>query len=79
LCTDAELTRAHQWGLAMRLGQRLSGGVASVLDRTSLSLEGGVIRLAMRRGEDALAGDTVMRRMLRLAESLDCKAQITTR
>lgn len=79
LCTDAELTRAHQWGLAMRLGQRLSGGVASVLDRTSLSLEGGVIRLAMRRGEDALAGDTVMRRMLRLAESLDFKAQITTR
>ena len=30
------LKRAHCWGLAMRLGQRLSGGVGSVLKRTSL-------------------------------------------
>ena len=38
LCKPEHLERAHLWGLAMRLGQRLSGGVSSVLERTSLNL-----------------------------------------
>jgi exopolyphosphatase/guanosine-5'-triphosphate,3'-diphosphate pyrophosphatase len=79
LCKDEHLHRAHCWGVAMRLGQRLSGGVGAVLQRTSLSLEDGVIRLTVRPGEEALAGDMVMRRLLRLAEALGCKAQIASR
>jgi exopolyphosphatase/guanosine-5'-triphosphate,3'-diphosphate pyrophosphatase len=79
LCPDKDLRQAHCWGAAMRLGQRLSGGVGSVLERTSLSLEDGVILLTLSKGEDALAGDMVMRRLLCLAELLDCKAQIATR
>ena len=52
-------SRAHCWGSAMRLGQRLSGGVGSVLKRTSLSLANGAVQLTVRRGEEALIGDQV--------------------
>src|SRR5205085_8110623 len=39
LCKDSQLRRARCWGAAMRLGQRLSGGVGSVLERTRVSLD----------------------------------------
>jgi len=77
LCKDEQLQRAHCWGVAMRLGQRLSGGVGSVLKRTRLSRADGAVRLTVRRGEEALAGDMVKRRLSRLAEALDGKAEIT--
>src|ERR1700741_2593360 len=70
LCKDEQLMRAHCWGLAMRLGQRLSGGVASVLERTSLDVVDGAIRLRVAKGEEALIGDAVERRLVRLAEAL---------
>jgi exopolyphosphatase / guanosine-5'-triphosphate,3'-diphosphate pyrophosphatase len=70
LCKEEQLVRAHCWGLAMRLGQRLSGGVGAVLKRTSLGALNGAIQLNVRRGEEALVGDAVERRLLRLAETL---------
>jgi exopolyphosphatase/guanosine-5'-triphosphate,3'-diphosphate pyrophosphatase len=76
LCRDEQLTRAHCWGIAMRLGQRLSGGVASVLKRTSLGIVDGAVQLTARRGEEALIGDQVERRLVRLAEALDRKPVI---
>ena len=54
----------------MRLGQRLSGGVASVLKKTKLSLSEGTVRLIAPRGEEALVGDAVERRMTRLADAV---------
>ncbi len=77
LCKEEQLKRAHCWGLAMRLGQRLSGGVASVLKRTSLAARDGTIELSVRRGEEALVGDAVERRLLRLADALGCKPVIS--
>jgi exopolyphosphatase/guanosine-5'-triphosphate,3'-diphosphate pyrophosphatase len=77
LCSDHELKRAHQWGLAMRLGQRLSGGVASVLRKSSLSVKDGVLRLSVASSEDALVGEQVKRRLARLAEALGCDAELT--
>lgn len=74
LCSQAELKRAHQWGLAMRLGQRLSGGVASVLRKSSMSVEDGVLRLS---AEGALVGDQVKRRLARLADAIGCRIQPT--
>jgi exopolyphosphatase/guanosine-5'-triphosphate,3'-diphosphate pyrophosphatase len=71
LCKQEQLKRAHCWGLAMRLGQRLSGGVGTVLKRTRIERDGGVIRLTVRKGEEALVGDAVQRRLARLAEMLD--------
>jgi exopolyphosphatase/guanosine-5'-triphosphate,3'-diphosphate pyrophosphatase len=73
LCKDAQLVRAACWGEAMRLGQRLSGGVGSVLKRTRLGAGDGTISLHVRRGEEALIGDQVERRFVRLAELLDCE------
>jgi exopolyphosphatase/guanosine-5'-triphosphate,3'-diphosphate pyrophosphatase len=78
LCKEEQLKRAHVWGLAMRLGQRLSGGVGSVLKRTSLAAREGAIELSVRRGEESLVGDQVDRRFLRLAEALGCRPVIAS-
>lgn len=78
LCNEQALARAHCWGVAMRLGQRLSGGVSSVLKRTSLSYFNGAVQLGVRRGEEALIGDQVERRLLRLAQALGCEPVIAT-
>jgi exopolyphosphatase / guanosine-5'-triphosphate,3'-diphosphate pyrophosphatase len=78
LCKEEQLVRAHCWGAAMRLGQRLSGGVGSVLKRTRLSIGDGMIQLNVRRGEEALIGDQVERRFVRLAELLDSEPVVAS-
>jgi exopolyphosphatase/guanosine-5'-triphosphate,3'-diphosphate pyrophosphatase len=79
LVKQEQLQRAHCWGLAMRLGQRLSGGVASVLERTSLSVDGGALRLNVPRDEQSLAGDAVRRRLQRLAEALRLEPEVSAK
>lgn len=76
LCPPAMLERAYRWGLAMRLGQRLSGGLASALERSGLSRHDGTVRLTLRKGDEALYGETVARRLERLASALDCKPDV---
>jgi exopolyphosphatase / guanosine-5'-triphosphate,3'-diphosphate pyrophosphatase len=78
LCTEDQLRRAHCWGVAMRLGQRLSGGVGAVLRRTSLSATSRAVQLHTRRGEEALVGDPVERRLLRLGEALGREAVVVS-
>ena len=78
LCRGEDLVRAHCWGVAMRLGQRLSGGVGAVLKRTSLSVNNGAIQLHTRRGEEALVGDQVERRLIRLGEALGCEVAVVS-
>jgi exopolyphosphatase/guanosine-5'-triphosphate,3'-diphosphate pyrophosphatase len=76
LCPRKDLERAALWGLAMRLGQRLSGGLASSLERSSLACEKGVLRLTLGRGHGALYGETVDRRLKKLASALGCRAEV---
>jgi exopolyphosphatase/guanosine-5'-triphosphate,3'-diphosphate pyrophosphatase len=71
LCAPAQLERARHWGLAMRLGQRMSGGVGSALKGSELALEGGTVQLRIRRSEAALVGDPVHRRLAKLAAALN--------
>jgi len=78
LCRPEDLKLAHCWGLAMRLGQRLSGGVASVLERTSLNLSRTSVTLCVPHREEALAGDAVRRRLQRLADPLSRRAEVAT-
>ena len=78
LCKGDHMTRAHCWGLAMRLGQRLSGGVGSVLRETRLEPVDGAIQLRVPRHQEALIGDAVERRLARLAESFGKEALIAT-
>ena len=76
LVKDEDLQRAHCWGLAMRLGQRLSGGVASVLKKTRLDASNAHVRLSVASGEEALIGDAVERRLTRLAEAFGRSPEI---
>jgi exopolyphosphatase/guanosine-5'-triphosphate,3'-diphosphate pyrophosphatase len=73
LLTPRELERAALWGMAMRVGQRLSGGLATGLQRTRLLREGDRLFLVVRPGEEALYGETVEKRLKRLAAALGCK------
>jgi exopolyphosphatase/guanosine-5'-triphosphate,3'-diphosphate pyrophosphatase len=79
LCPPAMLERAYRWGLAMRLGQRLSGGLASALERSRLSRHEGALRLTLKKGDEALYGETVARRLERLAAALGCKPELKVR
>jgi exopolyphosphatase/guanosine-5'-triphosphate,3'-diphosphate pyrophosphatase len=78
LCSEEALRRADAWGEAIRLGQRLSGGVGAVLKRTRLSNANGAVTLHVKRGEEALVGDQVERRLLRLAEKLGREAVVAS-
>jgi exopolyphosphatase/guanosine-5'-triphosphate,3'-diphosphate pyrophosphatase len=67
LAPHDELALAARWGLAMRLGQRLSGGIAAPLQRTSVALTADAVALAIDAADAALYGETVERRHKALA------------
>jgi exopolyphosphatase/guanosine-5'-triphosphate,3'-diphosphate pyrophosphatase len=75
LCTPDELRRASLWGYAMRLGQRLSGGVAAGLERSRLSRVGDVLRLSVDAADSALLGEPVERRLKTLAGELGLRPE----
>ena len=70
LATPADLKRAVHWGLAMRLGQRMSGGLAGPLQRSSLADDGAVLTLHVAAADLALYSETVERRHAALAAAL---------
>ncbi len=76
LCSTADLERAQQWGLAIRLGQRLCGGVGAALAGTALELGRRSVRLTLSARQRALVGEPVERRLGRLAEALGRKADV---
>ena len=73
LCWEGGLRRARQWGLAMRLAQRLSAGVEAPLRDSSLRIEGEELVLRLPGRDSALFGEVVERRLKALAVSLDKK------
>ena len=76
LCSREQLESARQWGLALRLAQRLSGGVGSVLKSSELIRDCEFLCLRVRASEKALISDGVERRLWRLAESIGVTAKI---
>jgi exopolyphosphatase/guanosine-5'-triphosphate,3'-diphosphate pyrophosphatase len=76
LCTPEELRRSQLWGFAMRLGQRLSGGVAAGLERSRLIRRDGVLRLRVGGRDAALIGEPVERRLRTLAGELGLRSDI---
>jgi exopolyphosphatase/guanosine-5'-triphosphate,3'-diphosphate pyrophosphatase len=79
LCTPEELRCASLWGYAIRLGQRLSGGVAAGLERSRLARKDGVLRLELQREDANLLGETVERRLKALAAELGLKPETRIR
>ncbi len=75
LCRPDQLQRASLWGYAMRLGQRLSGGVAASLENSRLVRENGHLRLELRKGNEALFGEAVEKRLETLAEAMGVQAK----
>ena len=59
----------------MRLGQRLSGGVAASLERSRLVRQDGLLRLELRKGDEALFGEAVEKRLANLAEAMGVEAK----
>lgn len=70
LASRENLTRACQWGLAIRLAQRLSGGVAGPLERVALRRGDRGIELLLPRSHASLAGETVNRRLKQLGVAM---------
>ena len=78
LCNPDELHRASLWGLAMRLGQRLGGGAPAGLERSRLCIRGGLLRLELKKGDEALYGESVERRLKTLANALGVGMEAVT-
>jgi exopolyphosphatase/guanosine-5'-triphosphate,3'-diphosphate pyrophosphatase len=70
LASLPDLAAAVAWGLAIRLGQRLSGGVAGPLLRSSLHDDGWTLGLRLADGDRALYGEAVEKRHAALATAL---------
>jgi exopolyphosphatase/guanosine-5'-triphosphate,3'-diphosphate pyrophosphatase len=73
-----ECATAIRWGLAMRLGQRLSGGVAGPLETSRLVLEDGSVTLRLSGEDKALYGEAVERRHKLLADAFGRKPIVVT-
>ena len=78
LCSASQLRRAQQWGLAMRLGQRLCGGVAAALEASDLFVSGSNLVLHVTRSQAALIAEPVRKRLRALAASMDLTPSVTT-
>ncbi len=71
LASEDMLKRATQWGLAIRLCQRLSGGAEAPLDGSLLTISDGTIILCLQPDFACLAGETVIRRLRQLGQAME--------
>ncbi|MFC7537067.1 Ppx/GppA family phosphatase [Sphingomonas sp. GCM10030256] len=69
-----ELEHADHWGRAIRLAQRISGGTASLLDRSTVRQQDGELILTLKGRDRALYSDAVAKRHRQLASALDLRA-----
>lgn len=76
LVDPGRLERARQWGIAIRLAQRLTGGVEAPLRASSIAHVDGKLRLSLNPGWHHLAGESVDRRLRSLAQALGAKAEM---
>ncbi len=72
------LARARIWGLALRLGQRLTGGTAVALAASRLEREADMVVLRLNAGHADLAGDAVQRRLKLLGNALGLTPRLAT-
>jgi exopolyphosphatase/guanosine-5'-triphosphate,3'-diphosphate pyrophosphatase len=75
LADHESLARAFGWGLALRVGQRLTAGTAEALADSRLYRDNGRLILTLKRAHAALYADAVARRLNALAAQLDLTAE----
>lgn len=78
LLDPGESARASAWGRAIRLAQRLSGGAERGLTRSTLSLGGDHLELAVS-GPAETVGESAAKRLSQLAAALGRQARIVER
>ncbi|MEJ7934503.1 Ppx/GppA family phosphatase [Sphingobium sp. AN558] len=76
LAAPEALRRAALWGLAIRLGQRLSGGVEGPLAASRLDMEQGVLTLGLGGADIDLYGEAVERRLRHLAQAMGVRYRL---
>lgn len=77
LAAAKDLATATAWGLAIRLAQRLSGGVAGPLHRTGICRTADDIELIFDNGDLALSGEAVEKRLRALGAALGVAARVS--
>ena len=78
LASPAQLARARAWGLALRLGQRLTGGTAAALTASRLGRDDGQVVLWFDARHAALFGDAVLRRLKLLGSAIALEPKVVT-
>jgi exopolyphosphatase / guanosine-5'-triphosphate,3'-diphosphate pyrophosphatase len=73
MLTKADLKQAQNWGLALRLGQRLTAGTARALEESGVAIKGDDLVLTLSNAHAALYGEVVDRRLKALADALKLK------
>ena len=76
LIDPATIARASRWGLALRLGQRLSGGVAGALEASRLHVAGNALVLTLDDADEGLYGEAVVRRHKVLVGAMGLQAKV---
>lgn len=76
LSSPEDCAMAAAWGLAMRLGQRFSGGVAAPLEVSRLAMDDKRVVLALPSDQALLYGEAVERRHKQLAALLGRTAAV---
>ncbi|MEM1131469.1 MAG: Ppx/GppA family phosphatase [Pseudomonadota bacterium] len=70
LCSIEALERAAGWGLAIRLGQRFSGGHDNLLQNSHLQRDDKGLSIAIYDEDTSVIGESVERRLAKLADYL---------
>jgi exopolyphosphatase / guanosine-5'-triphosphate,3'-diphosphate pyrophosphatase len=76
LCPPALMAHARAWGLALRLGQRLTGGTAVALAASRLERDGTALNLRLGANHADLAGEAVLRRLKLLGNTLSLEPKL---
>jgi len=79
LAHAGQIAQAVAWGLAIRLGQRFSAGLAGPLQRAGLSLADGQVVLTLTDADRPLYAETVERRHAALATNLKARPVLSWR
>ncbi len=74
----ASAARAERLGVALRLAYTLSAGTPHLLAGTGLALQAGRLVLRLEEGTGVFAGEAVMRRLDRLAQTVGLEAATET-
>ncbi|PCI32762.1 MAG: exopolyphosphatase [Alphaproteobacteria bacterium] len=76
LLRPEDIRYANQVGNALRLAQRISGGTEKGLKSASLEILDGTMMLNIRKKDQALVNEVVMKRFTRMAKEFDLKEEI---